>query len=95
MLRLQPTPSIPTRRLSAIDWVVPTAAVAGLGLAAMAAMSTGSADPREAGGIIRASVVPISAPAEPGAPRVIERLASASGAIDRCDAVTGTCRAMR
>ncbi|MCA0204515.1 MAG: hypothetical protein LCH92_09240 [Proteobacteria bacterium] len=86
--------SVP-RRSGAIDWVIPAVAMLGLGLAALAAMGAGDgqASPDSAG-LVRAAIVPVSGPAEPGAPRVAQRLDTASGAIDRCDAVSGQCRAL-
>ncbi|WP_334193223.1 hypothetical protein [Pararhodobacter sp.] len=86
--------SVP-RRFGAIDWVIPAVAMLGLGLAALAAMGAGDgqASPDSAG-LVRAAIVPVSGPAEPGAPRVAQRLDTASGAIDRCDAVSGQCRAL-
>lgn len=94
MLRTYPTRPAAARRLSAIDWVVPAAAVAALGLAGLAALGTGGGDALGAPPLVRAALVPLAAPAEPGGPRVAERLDSATGAIDRCDAVTGTCRTL-
>lgn len=95
MLQTFPTRPRAARHLSAIDWVVPAAAALALGLAGIAAMGAGSAaDTSAAPQLMRAALVPIGAAAEPGSPRVTQRLDSASGAIDRCDAVTGTCRSL-
>lgn len=94
MLRSYPTQPSVRRRLSAIDWVVPAAATLALALAGAAAIGAGTEGGQHAPDLARASIVPIGATAEPGAPRVSQRLDTASGAVDRCDAVTGTCRAL-
>ncbi len=94
MLQTFPTRRRAARHLSAIDWVVPAAAAVALVLAGIAAMGAGRADSAPAPQLVRAALVPVGAAAEPGSPRVTERLDSASGAIDRCDAVTGACRSL-
>ncbi|MBN8293169.1 hypothetical protein JI664_14435 [Rhodobacter sp. NTK016B] len=80
------------RRSGRIDWVVPLAAVIGLGIAGFAAMRAGGSETQAAPLLNRASIVPISAPAEPGAPQVYEALATETRAINRCDAISGDCR---
>lgn len=86
--------SVP-RRSGAIDWVIPAVALLGLGLAAVAAMGAGGGQAApDSAGLVQAAIVPVSGPAEPGSPHVAQRLDTASGAIDRCDAVTGRCRAL-
>ena len=79
------------RRTAAIDWVIPATAVLGIALAGLAAIRNGASD-SDASPLSQASILPVAAMAEPGAPRVVVELGAAHGAVERCDAVTGQCR---
>ncbi|WP_370204759.1 hypothetical protein [Pararhodobacter marinus] len=90
--RFPQSPVARPRRSGRVDWVVPLAAVIGLGLAGLAAMRAGGSEMNAAPMLNRASLVPISAPAEPGTPRIHQAIGTDSRAISRCDAVSGDCR---
>lgn len=84
-----------SRCVAAIDWVIPLAALAGLAMAALAAVQAGgevSAAPTDAvtaGGVTAARVIAL-----PGMPQILRQLDHSEGAMERCDGLTGQCRTL-